>query len=301
MWVNTFSILARIPAQVEYPGGTKAYIAWKVGQPLGVVASFAAFALTHHAVVRSLWKGDPSAAPYVILGDDLVIADDELAAEYQRVVTEVLGAEISWSKSLRGRVGEFAGRVIDPSGWEFKLKYFSVNYRTLLSMIDLVGPRALKAMRPTRLRNVLALIPTTRTPSGTNPGGFPREKVHAFQVEYYAHELDQVDYPLDLRTDSEQYIKSRRSALTTYMHLFRPEEVDPRGLGPRGPSSADRGGSHHMIVFTGRSKWRWTAYHSQSWLKRVSQIAVSVGLLSKPWRPKRSKRRSRGGGMRAAK
>jgi hypothetical protein len=298
-WVNTFSILARIPAMVGYKGSAKAHIAWKVGQPLGVVASFAAFALTHHALVRSLWRGNPSEAPYVILGDDLVIADDELATSYRRVVTEVLGVEISEAKSLHGRLGEFAGRIIDPAGWEFKLKYFNLNLRTLRNGIEVIGSRALKAVRATPLRNVIALIPTKRYPSGLNPGGFPREKVHAFQVEYIAHQLDEVDYPLRLLTDEEKYVRSRRSALVTYNHFFHPEEVEAPGRGPRGPSSGGQSGTSHSIAFAGRSEWRWTPYNSRSWLRKVSEIAWKLGLIPEPLRPKRRKRRKRGAAARA--
>jgi hypothetical protein len=292
-WVNTFSILARIPAETEYEGSARAMIGWKVGQPLGVHPSFAAFALSHHAVVRSLWRGNPSEAPYVILGDDLVIADDGLATDYRRVITEVLGVEISEAKSLRGRLGEFAGRIIDEAGWEFKLKYFGVNYQTLPSMIALLGPRAVKAMRKDRFRDVLALIPTPRTPSGTNPGGFSKEKVHAFHVEYFAHQLDRIDYPLHLLTDEEKYIASRRSALVCYEHLFNAHEVMASSRGSQEPSSAERGGTSHPIVYVGRSKWRWTPYHRQSWLRKVSQIAVSVGLMTHVYRPRKRKRRKR--------
>lgn len=118
MWVDTFTVLSRIPANAGYAGSRLGGfgLQWRVGQPLGAIPSFAAFALTHHALVRGLWGGNLADAPYVILGDDLVIADRKLADRYRSVVT-YLGVPISESKSLQGRLGEFAGRIISSEGW----------------------------------------------------------------------------------------------------------------------------------------------------------------------------------------
>lgn len=229
MWVDTFSILSRIPAQAGYSGSgmTVSGVCWKVGQPLGAIPSFAAFALSHHAVMRGLHSGDPSTAPYVILGDDLVIADEALAIRY-RELCHSLGVEISESKSLQGRLGEFAGRIIDASGSEYKLKYFYLSYRTLLSMISLIGPRALKGMRATPLRNIIALLPTPRTPQGINPGGFPKAKVDAFLIGYYASQRDP-DINRELWVDRPAAVLARvcasscRSLPTCVRHCPRRE------------------------------------------------------------------------------
>jgi hypothetical protein len=278
MWVDTFSVLARIPAAVGYNGSRTQRIMWRVGQPLGVIASFAAFALSHHALVRGLWEGDPSEAPYVILGDDIVIADEGLAMKYRRVITQLLGVDISEQKSLQGRLGEFAGRFIESQGYALKLKWFHVNRSTLLSMVNLIGPRAVKAMSSKDpLRNVLALIPTPRTPSGFNPGGFPRDKVHAFQTAYIAAGLEERSYSAgEPIVDSETAVASRDSMLRAISEDLRPWYSPPR-RGPQGSAKIGFGGAPEFYLF--KSRKRDQKHYSQSWLRKVVDIAKQCQLL----------------------
>lgn len=278
MWIDTFSILSRIPAQAGYPGSTLGMsgVQWKVGQPLGAVPSFAVFALTHHAVMRGLYSGDPTTAPYVILGDDLVIADEALAAKY-RECSHLLGVEISESKSLQGRLGEFAGRIIDSTGWEYKLKYFHLNYRTLLSMISLIGPRAVRGLPPTPLRNVISLLPTPRTPSGCNPGGFPKSKVDHFLVEYYASQREFEPFR-ELWVDTSKAVLARDSALRAlapYPRLFDTADAE----NPRGSSGVGYGGAPEGGTCKGSSNWGWSPYLSRAWLQRIKRLAKAARLV----------------------
>jgi len=279
MWVDTFCILSRIPARkgyVEDRGDRTPTIGWRVGQPLGAIPSFAAFALSHHAVVRGLYAGNPSEAPYVILGDDLVIADKELAEAYRETITR-LGVTISEAKSLQGRLGEFAGRIISGEGAEFKLKFFQLSYRTLLSMISLIGPRAVKGLPATPLRNVIALIPTERTPEGVNPGGFPKSAVDKFLTLYYASQKD-VEIPSELWVDSETAVMARANVLVSAYRV--PEWIDTtRAREPRGSSKLGLGGAPEGGPNKVRSNWKWTPYLSRSWLQRVIRLAKQAGIL----------------------
>lgn len=94
----------------SYKGAAYRYAA---GQPMGTLSSWAAFALSHHVVVQiaaaragftGLFTG------YVLLGDDIVIADADVAEEYQEIMT-ILGVTINLSKSLVGvGLAEFAKR-----------------------------------------------------------------------------------------------------------------------------------------------------------------------------------------------
>jgi hypothetical protein len=72
-------------------------ISYSVGNPMGAYSSWSSFALAHHYVVyyccRKLGK-DWRKANYVLLGDDIVIADDELAKKYMEVISD-LGVEFS--------------------------------------------------------------------------------------------------------------------------------------------------------------------------------------------------------------
>lgn len=80
---------------------------------MGAYSSWAVFALTHHIIVRvaALKCGkSPYFEAYALLGDDIVIGDDDVAREYKAIMAN-LGVEISDSKShVSPRYYEFAKR-----------------------------------------------------------------------------------------------------------------------------------------------------------------------------------------------
>jgi len=86
---------------------------YNCGQPMGTLSSWAAFALSHHVVVQmaahrvgleGLFKD------YCILGDDIVIAQEDVALEYLDLMAW-FGVEINQSKSVVGAgIAEFAKR-----------------------------------------------------------------------------------------------------------------------------------------------------------------------------------------------
>jgi len=118
---------------------------YAVGQPMGAHSSWGAFTLAHHLVVqwaasivgKKGWFED-----YGILGDDLVIFDKFVAAEYLRLMKR-MGVNISLSKSLPGAKGcfEFAKRFIaggvDCSPLSFR--EFAVFNRSLSGMVEMVN------------------------------------------------------------------------------------------------------------------------------------------------------------------
>lgn len=68
---------------------------------MGLYSSWASFAVAHHFVVflackrlKISWKS----APYVLLGDDIVIRSKKLADEYIKIMT-ALGVEVSELKT----------------------------------------------------------------------------------------------------------------------------------------------------------------------------------------------------------
>lgn len=91
-------------------------------------------ALTHHFIVQLSanrvgikgWFED-----YAVLGDDVVIANPAVALVYKSLMTEVLGVDISESKSLYSRIGvfEFAKRLCSRSAG---VEYTPVGPRALL-------------------------------------------------------------------------------------------------------------------------------------------------------------------------
>jgi len=79
-------------------------VTYAVGQPMGALSSWAMLALTHHALVQyAASKAYPKEPgwflDYAVLGDDVVIADHAVAAEYLRIMGEI-GVDISLAKSL---------------------------------------------------------------------------------------------------------------------------------------------------------------------------------------------------------
>lgn len=118
-------------------------IRYVVGQPMGTLSSWAAFALTHHVVVQlaarragvtGLFKD------YALLGDDIAIAHEPTARAYLAIMAEI-GVSISYHKSITGSGrGEFAKRTFlrgeELTGLSWDL--FSLASKTLLGLYALI-------------------------------------------------------------------------------------------------------------------------------------------------------------------
>lgn len=87
-------------------------IKYNCGQPLGAYSSWALFSLCHHLVIQFCARkvGKPNFRNYRLLGDDIVIRDDNVAIAYQEFLASI-GVEISKSKSMVSKdTFEFAKR-----------------------------------------------------------------------------------------------------------------------------------------------------------------------------------------------
>jgi hypothetical protein len=94
----------------------KEHVSYKVGQPMGLLSSWAALNMSHHMVLRYLSNRYKTSREYIVLGDDIVIADKNLADRYVEYMTK-LGVSINRSKSLICEEGkpfsaEFARNII---------------------------------------------------------------------------------------------------------------------------------------------------------------------------------------------
>lgn len=113
-WVMMMSMVGfRTPDKL--PSRLKARVyRFTRGQPLGYYSSWPVFALTHHVLV---WLAAYRVYPgkrfydYALLGDDIVIADKEVALAYKDIMNDAM-AVISYDKSLVSHSGacEFAKR-----------------------------------------------------------------------------------------------------------------------------------------------------------------------------------------------
>jgi len=101
---------------------------YEVGQPMGAYSSWPLFALSHHCVVQAAAKRagwTSTYSNYMLLGDDIVIADDLVAKNYEFIMQE-LDVSISAQKThVSKNMFEFAKR------WMYK--------NTSISGISLVG------------------------------------------------------------------------------------------------------------------------------------------------------------------
>jgi hypothetical protein len=106
------SLLCDHPFPLTWAPGSVIYGA---GQPMGAYSSWTTFALTHHAIVRLSAKraGLPITwEAYTLLGDDIVITNNAVAAEYRTIMSE-LGVSISEAKTHVSMTSyEFAKRWI---------------------------------------------------------------------------------------------------------------------------------------------------------------------------------------------
>jgi hypothetical protein len=176
-YIDLFEEISRSPWIVLDPehGMEPRQMTWVKGQPLGLGPSFPAFALTHHAVLRTLMcehKGD-----YRILGDDIIIEGDSLAAAY-RDTCKVLGVDISESKSISSnQVTEFAGKLILPGGVIPTVKWREISDRNFVDYTRFFGHQFIGALRPRQkaVAKRIFEIPELHGGLGFNPNGKPWE------------------------------------------------------------------------------------------------------------------------------
>lgn len=94
--------------------GDKTPVKYSVGQPMGAYSSFNMLAITHHVIVQAAAVKSNHVLPfkdYCILGDDIVIANDKIALNYQEIISD-LGVEMSLQKSIISKdFTEFAKKL----------------------------------------------------------------------------------------------------------------------------------------------------------------------------------------------
>lgn len=124
-------------------------IVWKQGQPLGLYPSFASFGLTHGILLQFL-SNKPYEGQFYVLGDDVVILDDELSEAYRRYMN-YLGCPISEDKSISSnKLCEFAGKVITSKRVVPSYKWRELSNDNFLDILRNYGRRALALCTPSQ-------------------------------------------------------------------------------------------------------------------------------------------------------
>jgi hypothetical protein len=167
-WVDLFSEISQ--GTWEMPGFDQ--VSWKRGQPLGLYPSFGAFALTHGCLLLGLLNKEFD-SEFFVLGDDVVILDEELAHRYHALMS-MLGCPISESKTIQSRtLCEFGGKIITSKEVIPQFKWRLVSDESFIDICRNLGRRSVKLLR-TRQRKVIDQIsdlPTCLGGFGWNPQG----------------------------------------------------------------------------------------------------------------------------------
>jgi hypothetical protein len=119
------------------------------GQPMGCLSSWAMLALTHHLILQycatNVHGQDRWHTCYEILGDDLIIFDEQVYYEYLRVMS-LLAVEINPAKSLESfssQTFEFAKRTsykgVDVSGISWLLFISTTSIKDRINLILSLG------------------------------------------------------------------------------------------------------------------------------------------------------------------
>lgn len=168
--IQLTEILSR--SQWKYGKGT---ISWKKGQPLGLYPSFGMFTVTHGMLIWYLNKCRHDNMFFVV-GDDVVILDDELHHRYTNLLREW---EVPYSKDKSissNKICEFAGKIITSENVFSQLKWRQMSDSNFVDICRLLGPRSYMLLRP-RQKKVFKIIEHLITPFGLgfNPQGFSLE------------------------------------------------------------------------------------------------------------------------------
>lgn len=115
LWVQLLSDRNFLAPKDVRKGGQE-FVRYSCGQPMGALSSWAGLAMVHHAIVQFAAKRAGFTCwftAYLVLGDDIVIADASVADQYLKVCAE-FAIKVSLSKSLISRNGlmNFASQTL---------------------------------------------------------------------------------------------------------------------------------------------------------------------------------------------
>nr|URG16947.1 MAG: RNA dependent RNA polymerase [Narnaviridae sp.] len=155
----------------QYTG--KPFLSWSKGQPLGLFPSFASFALTHGILLLGL-LGDDYNGEFYILGDDVVILDDDLYSSYREAL-RWMGCPVSDSKTISSsKLAEFRSVIFTDDEMVPQFKWRRLSDDSFLDVVRLT-PSLYQALLPRQRAVVDAVkgLPVELGGLGWNPKGLP--------------------------------------------------------------------------------------------------------------------------------
>jgi len=148
-----YDIIVGYDFEYKGPKGLLNNIRYNVGNPMGFYTSWPLSTLCHHFIVYCCcqevgisWKY----AKYKLLGDDIIIYDDNLAMKYQELIS-LIGVDIQFQKSHIGKdLFEFAKRIFTPYGEisPFSIKAGLSESKSYIGFIELLDQQRLKGWIP---------------------------------------------------------------------------------------------------------------------------------------------------------
>lgn len=179
--------IARLPFKCKELGE----IRWKTGQPLGLYPSFAMFTLTHGLLLFTL-NGNKHNGDFFVLGDDVVILNDELAKTYKSWL-ERNKCPFAPEKSLTSNaLAEFAGKVITGRSVFPAYKWRRVSDDNFLSICRNFGSSRSRSLLTKRQKQIFDIVSELLEPFGLgfNPKGLPYGEIYR-QTERVLAQIEQ--------------------------------------------------------------------------------------------------------------
>lgn len=141
-------------------------VRWNRGQPLGLYPSFAVFTVSHGLLLWYL-NGCQHRDEFFVLGDDVVILDDDLYRRYTEVLQK-WGCPYSPEKSLTSnQICEFAGKVITSEMVMSQFKWREMSNDNFVDIARQLGHRS-RILLSSRQAKIFDLIKHLTKPFGLN-------------------------------------------------------------------------------------------------------------------------------------
>ena len=227
-------------------------VRWNRGQPLGLYPSFFMFTLSHGIILQALSESD---GQFLVVGDDVVIFDDELFRKYLNLL-EYLGCPHSPEKSISSRVlAEFGGKVITKTKVIPQLKWRKMSNDSFLDLAKLLGRKS-RSLMTKRQQKVFDSVKSLLPPVGCNMSDGKSDFYSAFKATE--------DF---LNLQSEHFCRSLTGLIRTVNHNVATSSCT-WVLNPDTSTLDERV----------RQVFQQTVFSHWKWLEHVAELPQALGL-----------------------
>lgn len=228
-------------------------VTWAKGQPLGLYPSFAMFAITHGSLVRSIELSMGKEDTFRVLGDDIVIADNDVHDKYL-LLLDRLQIPISQGKSISSdKVAEFAGVLCTPSQTLVGVKWRIPTRSNRLKLIASL-PRPLNLSDREEFLGYLMRSAPPPYGEGMNPEGLSLKQRASLYLPWYLKHQEDLEYSHAERLSDAFFRYSDRMPLEDLGMNREDLELWLSGAGPL-PAYTDTKASTRDVPIPGQVVW----------------------------------------------